>query len=200
MFAYCANCPVARDDPNGEFFGTLTGAIGGAIGGLIGAALNGDNLLMGALIGAGTGALAGLGVDFAVATGGLGGVALAAVGGALAGGIDSVANDVANGRPVDWGNAAFSAGTGAATNLLSFGLVDASSLKSGGKILKNFVSNGTKQLMNNTTHRVAGKTVSKSFFGVVKNIFKNIVSDSANAGLVSGFNSLFKKGIQRAIQ
>ena len=200
MFAYCNNYPVARSDPNGEFFATLVGAIGGAIGGFIGAAINGDDPLKGALIGAGTGALAGLAVDFAVATGGLGGVAIAVVGGAIAGGIDSAANDIANGRSVDWGGAALSAGIGGVTNLLSFGLVDSSALKSGGNIIKNFVSNGTKQLVANTTRKVAGKVVSKTFVGVAKNVGKNILSNSVEAAIISGFNGVFKKGIQAACQ
>lgn len=200
MFAYCNNNPVKNADPDGQFFGTLVGAIGGAIGGLIGAAINGDDLLSGALIGAGTGALAGLAVDFAVATGGLGGVAIAVIGGSAAGFIDSATNDMANGRAVNVDSAILSAGIGGITNLLAFGMIDSSVMKSGGKILKNFVENGTKQLFNNTTRKVAGKVVPKTLPGVTKNIGKNIISSGTEASIIAGFNNLFKKGLERTLQ
>ena len=75
-----------------------------------------------------------------------------------------------------------------------------SALKSGGNIIKNFVSNGTKQLVANTTRKVAGKVVSKTFVGVAKNVGKNILSNSVEAAIISGFNGVFKKGIQAACQ
>lgn len=200
MFAYCGNNPVNRADPSGTFFGTLVGAIGGAIGGFISAKMNGDDPLKGALIGVGTGALAGLAVDFAAATGGLGGIAIAAFGGAAAGGLDSMANDVANGKPVDVGSVFLSAGVGSMANLLSFSLVDTSVLKAGGNILKNFVSNGSKQLLGNTTRKVAGNLVSKPLPKVIKNACKNFLTGSTEATIVSSFTALFNRAFSGGVR
>ena len=68
-YAYTSNNPVNYTDPSGHFLGML---IGGLIGGISGF-FNGDGFWKGAASGAV--------VDFAVATGGWGGVAIAAVGG-----------------------------------------------------------------------------------------------------------------------
>lgn len=203
MFSYCNNCPITRDDPKGEFFGAICGAVGGFVGGLVGAVINGDDdPLQSALIGAGTGFIAGACVDFAVATGGVGGIVIAAGGGVIAGGLDSVANDLYDGKPVDWGSAAFSAVLGGVTNLLSLGLVNTKGLQSGAKSLKeaakDFLSNGVKQATENTTRRVAGSVVPKSVKGVLKNLAKNIINGRNESALISCFCTFFKKGVENA--
>lgn len=203
MFSYCNNCPITRDDPKGEFFGAICGAVGGFVGGLVGAVINGDDdPLQSALIGAGTGFIAGACVDFAVATGGVGGIVIAAGGGVIAGGLDSVANDLCDGKPVDWGSAAFSAVLGGVTNLLSLGLVNTKGLQSGAKSLKeaakDFLSNGVKQATENTTRRVAGSVVPKSVKGVLKNLAKNIINGRNESALISCFCTFFKKGVENA--
>ena len=200
MFAYCNNNPVIASDENGDFFFTIIGAVSGAISGAINAAVNGDNILSGALIGAGTGAVAGAAVDFAVATGGIGGVAIAAIGGAAASGGGSILNDVANGREIDFVSAGIDAVIGAGTNLLSFGMVDRSALSSGGNILKNCIKNGGKLLMENTTRKVAGRIAMKSTAGVVKNVAKNISSNMASNVATSFFANLIGKPFKEVVK
>ena len=200
MFAYCNNNPVIASDENGDFFFTIIGAVSGAISGAINAAVNGDNILSGALIGAGTGAVAGAAVDFAVATGGIGGVAIAAIGGAAASGGGSILNDVANGREIDLVSAGIDAVIGAGTNLLSFGMVDRSALSSGGNILKNCIKNGGKLLMENTTRKVAGRIAMKSTAGVVKNVAKNISSNMASNVATSFFANLIGKPFKEVVK
>ena len=200
MFAYCNNNPVIASDENGDFFFTIIGAVSGAISGAINAAVNGDNILSGALIGAGTGAVAGAAVDFAVATGGIGGVAIAAIGGAAASGGGSILNDVANGREIDFVSAGIDAVIGAGTNLLSLGMVDRSALSSGGNILKNCIKNGGKLLMENTTRKVAGRIAMKSTAGVVKNVAKNISSNMASNVATSFFANLIGKPFKEVVK
>ena len=199
MFAYCGNNPVSYIDPNGDFFCALIGAIGGAIGGAINAAISGDNIWAGAVNGAACGAIAGAAVDFGIATGGIGGVAIAAIGGAAASFSESLLNDVANGRDLDLASAGISAGIGAISNMLSFGLVDKSMLKSGGNLLKTAFSNGTKQLMANTTRTVAGNIVLKTTKGILKNVAKNILSSTAETVMISVTSGLVGKPIKELI-
>ena len=83
MYAYCANNPVKRTDPSGKFFlailGTMAvGALVGAIAGGVVAIVNGDDFWAGVAGGAVSGAICTLGVAVAVATGGIGGFAIAA--------------------------------------------------------------------------------------------------------------------------
>ena len=195
LFAYCANNPVTRIDPKGEFFNTIVGAIGGAIGGYIGALVNGDDPVAGAKIGALTGAVAGLAVDIAIATGGVGGVVIAAAGGFIAGGADSILNDKANHREIDYGSAALSASIGAVANVLSFGTVDTKGLKQGGKAIKNFFQNGWKQLTANTTRKVAGHTMRKTVRGIIKNVGKNIFNGGVSSGIIATGANLFKRKV-----
>ena len=127
LFAYCDNNPVMNSDPEGTFVSTILGGIFGAIWGAVGALMSGENLdgvLKSAAIGAATGALAGAALDVAVATGGVGGVLLAGLGGFAA----SMAGDVATQliveerSEIDWGRAAISGAIGGVTNLMGFGV------------------------------------------------------------------------------
>ncbi len=97
MYAYCANNPVMHIDPTGDaFLGVLstllTGALIGGVVGILSAAINGDDLLAGLLSGALSGAISTVGIAFAVATGGLVGLAISGVSGFLAGGSSSILN------------------------------------------------------------------------------------------------------------
>lgn len=55
MFAYCNNNPVNRQDEQGTLFNVIAGGVIGAIFGGVSAAINGENVLFGALIGGMTG-------------------------------------------------------------------------------------------------------------------------------------------------
>lgn len=109
-------------DTNGEFINMLAGAIAGGIVGAINAALSGDDILAGAAMGAATGAIAGAAVDLAVATGGIGGIAIAAVGGSIANTTNYIATEKINGRNIDGGVLAIEAATGALSNVFTFDL------------------------------------------------------------------------------
>ncbi len=84
-YTYTFNNPIRYDDSAGTFINTAIGAVVGGIWGGVSAAAKGENVWAGIGYGAATGALAGLVVDFALATGGVGGLAIAAVGGFFVG-------------------------------------------------------------------------------------------------------------------
>ncbi|MFP4287143.1 MAG: RHS repeat-associated core domain-containing protein [Candidatus Izemoplasmataceae bacterium] len=77
-YTYTFNNPIRYDDSAGTFINTAIGAVVGGIWGGISAAAKGENVWAGVGYGAATGALAGFVVDLALATGGVGGVAIAA--------------------------------------------------------------------------------------------------------------------------
>ena len=71
LYAYVHNVPVNMADPNGEIAVNLGlglfGGIVGAVGGGISAALAGESITQGVIIGAGTGAMAGLTLGTSIA-------------------------------------------------------------------------------------------------------------------------------------
>ena len=141
LFAYCGNNPVSRADSNGHFWNTVIGAVAGAIVGGVSAALSGTDITAGIVSGALSGAISGAAVDIAIATGGVGLVALAGV--ALASGAGGAASSYVNQRmngrshdEVDWGTVAIDGVWGAIGGALSFGTADV-----GGKTCKTLAEN-----------------------------------------------------------
>ena len=202
MWAYCNNNPIIYEDTVGTFLNAILGGIIGGIVGGITAAVNGDDVLSGACIGAATGALGGLMVDIAVATGGVGAVAIAAIGGALASGGNYALTELANGRDIDCGELAREATIGAAFNVLTFGVSGGSLEKVGRSIkgvFKNVCKNFTDTVMEKTTRNVAGHLVRKSAKGVAKNVIKNIVRETAISSIITGGSILMSKTIKRNI-
>ena len=186
LFAYCDNNPIMRADVGGQFWATITGAIAGAIAGGISAAVSGDNILAGIGVGAATGALAGAAVDVAIATGGVGAVVIASLGGAVSSGINYAATEKINGREVDHAELAAEATVGAVANVLSFGMGGGSLTRQGSKVLTNMINNMKSELLKNTTKNVAGKPVYKTAKTVTKHIAKNLSSSIVEDVVVSG--------------
>ena len=141
MYAYCGNNPISREDDGGEFWNTVIGAAAGAIVGGISAAIMGTDIKAGIVSGALSGAISGAAVDIAIATGGVGLVALAGV--AIASGAGGAASSYVNQRmngkkhnEVDWDTVAIDGVWGAVGGALSFGAADV-----GGKACKTLAQN-----------------------------------------------------------
>ena len=186
MFAYCQNNPARYIDPQGTFICTIIGALVGGVIGAINAAIEGDDVWAGMVIGAGTGALAGAAADVAIATGGVGAVVIAAAGGAVASGTNYVATEIVNDRPINGGKLAVEMTIGAVANVLTFGVGGGSLEKAGGKLISNIVNNFTNTVMKNATKQVAGKTVLKTAKTVIKHVTKNVLSEIADTTIISG--------------
>ncbi len=111
-----------RSDTGGEFWGMITGAIFGAIAGGVNAFINGENVWAGIGAGAVSGAISGLAVDFAIATGGVGGVVIAAIGGAASSVSDDLITAAANDQEISSEELLVNATVSAVFNMASFGL------------------------------------------------------------------------------
>ena len=96
MFAYCGNNPIIREDNSGDFWNTFIGAAAGAIVGGLTAAIMGTDIKACVVSGALNGAITGAAVDIAIATGGVGIVAFAAV--TVAGGVGGATSSYVNQR------------------------------------------------------------------------------------------------------
>ena len=192
--------------------GTLVGAgVGWLVGG-ISAAIEGDNFFDGAKEGAISGAIAGAAVDIGIATGGVGGVAIAFIGGAIASDVETNMKDERKGTHTSTGERLFGAFLGGALNILSFGLVDSSAMKTGGNVLKNVVINGNRQLFANATKQSTGKVVGKVLgkclgnvawkggTAALKNTAYNLFESLAETAIIGAFNKLISKGVSMNAQ
>jgi len=185
LFTYCGNNPLLYSDPTGTFINTITGAIVGAIIGAASAAIAGDNVWAGMAIGAATGAFAGLAADIAIATGGVGAIAIAAVGGALSSGASYAATETVNGRQINLGELAVEMTVGAVANLLTVGAGDISAIKRGGKLFKNMAQDFTTNMMKGTMKNVGGKAVQRAKPIVKKIVTNNFLMATAETGTIA---------------
>ena len=78
----------------------------------------------------------------------------------------------------------YNTGSGGVFNVLSFGVGGGSLTKAGGSVMSNLTKNFTGTLFENTTRKVAGQIVSKSTYGMMKNITKNIGQQFAETGVI----------------
>ena len=145
MYAYCENKPISRADVDGKFFFTVLGAAVGAVTGAVDAWLTGGDIAEGALAGAVSGAISGAGVDIGVAmtvtSGGTAtGVALVVVAGAGALG-NVAATAITADENTDAMDYVASGLIGGICNLISFGLApingELKNAGTGGRYLAN---------------------------------------------------------------
>ena len=208
MFSYCEDNPVKYVDSEGEFICTITGAIAGAITGGISAWLDCDpndpkkleKIFATAALGAATGALAGACADIAIATGGVAGVAIAAIGGAAAGAINYMGTQGINDRKIDGGEVIVSAVSGGATNVLTMGMGAGPGTKAAEKTAKAI----GEQVYKNTVNAVYGRKANAVLSGasiltsnMLKRAAKNLVKETINSVVIAGFGALYAKAGER---
>ena len=199
MYAYCSNNPVMGYDPTGEFICAAIGALVGAAFGAIGAALNGDDIVAGATIGAATGAISGLAVDVGIATGGIGGLAIAVIGGGVASAGNYIATEEVNDREPSIGMAVFNGVMGGIFNGIAFSFSEGSLIKNSGNILTNILKHSVKTVMKHTSRLVAGELVKKTAIGVIKNVAKNIANEIVTTARVNLMQAYSTKVIEETI-
>ena len=209
MFSYCENNPVKYVDSEGKFICAITGAIAGAITGGISAWLDSDpndpnkleKIFATAALGAATGALAGICADFAIATGGVGGVIIAAAGGAAAGVINYVGTQGINDQEIDGGDLAISAVFGAVTNLLTMGMGAGPGTKATDRTWQGIC----KQMQKNSLATIYGvksgsvRSNPKSILKkpVIIRAAKSVTRESVTSTVISGFGSLYSKAANK---
>ena len=170
-YCYCCSNPVKNIDPNGEFLNCI---LGGVIGGLVGGIVSGvdallegktveealDSAVSGAISGAVSGAVAGLFADVAIATGGVGGIALAAAGGALTSAGSNIYSAVSSGEPIDPMSLVVDTVVGAGFNTLTYfvgggGLAKRFEKLFDGKIFDNLCKDFFSSVWKHSTQKVA---------------------------------------------
>ena len=182
MFAYCGNNPIMRADTSGEFFNTICGAV---IGGTIAALTRGkgESIAQAFMRGAATGAIAGAGLDFCIATGGVGGLIVAGVTGAASGVIDTVWEKKNQGNNINWGEVVANGIIGAGLNVL-FGAAGREVSNAVGKTLKEVgeavVTNFNRSITNNAgkvvTKKVVQATLTNSAYSAVQGAAAKVYS------------------------
>ena len=141
LYAYCDNNPIMRKDDGGEFWNTIIGAVVGATWGGLSAVLFGTDIVAGMVSGALSGAISGAALDIAIATGGVGLIALSGVvlasgvGGAAGSYVNQIMSDKTHDE-VDWGEVIVDGVWGAIGGALSFGVADV-----GGKTCQTLAKN-----------------------------------------------------------
>lgn len=158
LFAYCGNNPITRVDENGHFWNTIIGAAAGALVGGITAAVMGSDIKAGVVSGAINGAITGAAVDFAIATGGAGIVAFAAV--TIAGGIGGAASSYVNQRlngkshdEIDVGTVIMDGAWGAVGAALTFGVADVGGPQA--QTLRQIFKQPVKKILNQAANDFA---------------------------------------------
>ena len=200
LFAYCGNNPVSRHDESGKFFNAIFGGIVGGIIGAVSAAVKGDNILAGAAIGAATGAAAGLAADIAISTGGAGAfVACTIISGACSA-ANSMLNDVANNRDIDWNAAAVDFVSGAIGGMLTFGVGGGSLKKIGSPSWKRTAEAFSKTLFDGTTKTIGSETVKRGSSYISKRIVQNIAFEGINTSIISWGSALFGAKIKSLME
>ena len=183
-FAYCQNNPVRYGDSQGTFINTLMGIATGALSVVVdhvlfGAEMNWSNVLVGAI----TGAISGAGVDFAIATAGVGAIAWAGISGGIASALQYACGQKLEGKDINWGDLAYSALTGAAMNLFSFAVsVPEARNTSKGNIFQRINQNSWSDIEANALKKPLhkknvkpGTTVRKTNYG--RKVVGNLATD-----------------------
>ena len=166
MWAYCGNNPVNRYEVDGKFWNIVVGAVLCTVVGAVTAAINGQNVLVGAAAGLVSGTIAGatLGVGLAVAAGAsaaigtgvtavIAGLGISAVGGFVGGAAGEIINEVGNGQELNKDAIIREATLGAIFNTVGFGLGSLSSMAFKGP---NIVGKGIIQGMKTSTQAMSG--------------------------------------------
>ena len=198
--AYCQNNPVRFGDTEGAFINAAIGAVVGGLSVLINNSISGkQTTTQDLLVGVATGAIAGIGVDFAIATAGAGAIAWAGFTGAVSGALQYTYDVKTSGEDLDWIDLLFNASLGAASNLLSFAISipEARNTTNGNLVRrvmdnsKNAVQGGALKSPSHGKSNKPGVKVPKSNYN--KKVTGNIAGSLATSTAIAGSNSAWQR-------
>ena len=171
MYAYCENNPVNASDPKGEFINTICGAIIGGFADMLTRDKSSESAWDAFKRGAVTGAIAGACLDIAVATGGVGGVVIAAAGGAVASVIDTSLESRNTGKKANVTEYAVNAVVGGGVGML-FGSAGRTAGRAIGKtvgtVMKAAVDNTVKSVTSGSGKFLISKCISYCVNGLLE--------------------------------
>ena len=191
-FAYCDNNPISRSDDGGTFFNTVIGAVVGGIAAYCSAksdhSLSGKQVMQTAIAGAVTGAVGGLALDVCIATGGVGGLVVAAVGGAVSSGGNTIAANVIQKKKISAKEVVIDSAVGAGMNTL-FGAYGRTAKRAIGKgikrIVKAMITNSKSNFLSNSGRYFAKKGV--------RSVAQGLVESTAQWGFSWMYAASFKR-------
>ena len=152
------------------------------------------------LIDTAAGALAGFGIDLAIATAGIAvPLLITAVSGAIAGGGASAGKqylETGSFAEIDWGKAGVDAAIGAGSNLLTFGLSLPKDRVTSGKLFDRLIANSKNALQEGAmkmSQHGARELVRKSTYGTV--VAGNIGFSFGSSAIISGSNLFWSEKV-----
>ena len=191
-FAYCDNNPVSRSDDGGAFFNTVIGAVVGGIAAYCSAksdhSLSGKQVMQSAITGAVTGAIGGFTLDVCIATGGAAGLAIAAVGGAVSSGMNTLVTSAVQKKKVSAKDVIIDTVVGAGMNTLfgAYGRVPKRATGKGIKqIFKAIITNSKRNFLSNSGRFFAKKGV--------RSVAQGLVESTAQWGFSWMYAASFKR-------
>ena len=137
ILAYASNNPVMNYDSGGYIVCTILGGLIGGIANGIKFATEGYNFFDGFGTGCLGGMIAGLGVDAAIASGGIAGILFVPTLGAIGSGVQTALEQNIKGQKLDWGEISTSATIGAVSNTVSFGASALFNVADNGKVFRS---------------------------------------------------------------
>ena len=137
-------------------------------------------------------------MDLAVATGGIGGVAIAMAGGFVSSLREDLANNAVNNKENDWEEMISSATFSAATNLLSFGMGLEDGIKTGAKTLKQVFQYAGENFVKGSIASSVGR-VPKSLGSKISNFTKNAISELTSSFIFDSTMSLVDEILSRCL-
>ena len=185
--------------------GAIAGAITGGISAWLDCDPNDpkklEKIFATAALGAATGAIAGVCADAAIATGGVLGVVIAAAGGAIAGGINYAGTQGINDREIDKGELAISMVVGGVSNVLTMGIGAGPGTKATDRtvqgVAKQVYKNSVKTVYGSKAGSVLANSASALKKNMVKRAAKSIIRESITSTVISGFGYLYSKASER---
>ncbi len=188
LFAYCDNNPVNRKDDGGQFWNTFVGAVVGATSSIISSLASGNGInWTDVIVDTVAGAVAGFGVDLAIATAGVAApVAIAAAFGFISGAGSSAYKQNSSGGKIDLKQVVIDGAIGAASNVLALGLSLPKNRSTSGKLLgrlkdnsKTIIEDGAKKVSQHGAKELVKKGNYNSI--VASNIGYSVGSSSVLA-------------------
>ena len=181
MFSYCGNNPAIRVDFSGNVFNTLCGAI---VGGVISVITRGESESAGSafLHGLVTGAVAGVGLDICIATGGAGGLLIAGALGAGAAIVDTAWEARNNGDTASIGDMAVGGVVGGSLNIL-FGAA--------GRVATNVIGSTVKSVWHATLTNTTKSITNRAGKIILQKAVNTTIENMAYSTLQSSFGKIF---------
>ena len=192
LFSYCANNTVSHSDNSGYFINTIIGAIVGGIVTAVTTDRSDENYVEKVFLGAAAGAISGAAVDIAIATGGVAApLLIAAVGGAVANGVNYAGTQALDGEEVDPVEMSVNMAVGAVLNLVAYGAsVPSNRITSEGTLSTRILNNSQNALTEGTTRTVVstGKKYVVSEAVYSSTVRANLATSSGVSVVTSVFN------------